>query len=226
MGEDQALQLKKLLGIGLSLHSDSSQDANYFGRSASKSPIENEDSSVHGPTSDNDMQDSDSGNDVQAPSDVPIEESVGWKMLSRMGWKNGQGIGLRGEGRIEPVVANEVAHACKGVGLHHASEFLTLEKPKKRLNEMESWEAGGALDCTLVCTCTVDRRLHSYQPSLSVSHKADQRTPQKIINCCDFFVSQNMNHEEYESYESFFVSQKNMNHGSQFARDGETSRLQ
>jgi hypothetical protein len=154
MGEDQALQLKKLLGIACTLHTTgSSQDEN-FGRCGSKSPIENDDSSMHGPTSDNDMQDSDSAN--EAPTDVPIEESVGWKMLSRMGWKNGQGIGLRGEGRIEPVVASEVAHACKGVGLHHASEFLTLGNPKKRLNEMESWEAGGGAllhSCILALSC-------------------------------------------------------------------------
>lgn len=78
-----------------------------------------------------------------APEDT-IKNSVGFKMLGRMGWKEGKGIGLRGDGRLDPVFAcNKDEYGVKGAGLRHLSEALMLQgKNRKRPEDMESWERG------------------------------------------------------------------------------------
>lgn len=54
--------------------------------------------------------------DLPASVHRPIkEENVGRKMLEKMGWKEGQGLGREGEGRLEPVTV-EVRDSLRGLG--------------------------------------------------------------------------------------------------------------
>ena len=46
------------------------------------------------------------------------EENVGRKMLEKMGWKEGEGLGREGAGRLEPVRIYECFF-----GLGHRSQF-------------------------------------------------------------------------------------------------------
>ncbi|CED84482.1 RNA-binding protein RBM5 and related proteins, contain G-patch and RRM domains [Phaffia rhodozyma] len=52
------------------------------------------------------------------PPPVPLgqdQNNVGNKMLAKMGWKDGQGLGISGEGRVDPVQALQFAHSA-GLG--------------------------------------------------------------------------------------------------------------
>ncbi|XP_022799308.1 angiogenic factor with G patch and FHA domains 1-like [Stylophora pistillata] len=54
--------------------------------------------------------------DLPASVHRPIkEENVGRKMLEKMGWKEGEGLGREGEGRLEPVTV-EVRDSLRGLG--------------------------------------------------------------------------------------------------------------
>jgi hypothetical protein len=133
----EALELKRLLGIGgigCIQPADSIHGA-LLSRSHSTSPIHHADM--------NEKKD-DSENHPEVATEMPMKDSLGWKMLTKMGWKSGQGIGIRGEGRIEPVLPknDDALHGGKCAGLHHASEVLSLENNRKPLHELESWEAG------------------------------------------------------------------------------------
>lgn len=72
--------------------------------------------------------------------DKPIERgNVGHRLLERMGWKAGQGLGKSGTGRIEPIVPQGVPDGERsGLGtVTYVSTFDTLADAsgEKELNQ-------------------------------------------------------------------------------------------
>eukprot|EP01134_Creolimax_fragrantissima_P002847 CFRG2847T1 len=86
------------------------------------------------------LGDLDLDNTEQSSMDKPIPETnVGYKLLLKMGWKDGNGLGLKGDGRKEPVRLNEKLGAM-GLGrwtMEINTAELATENRKKLFSEME-----------------------------------------------------------------------------------------
>jgi hypothetical protein len=80
-------------------------------------------------------------------------------MLTRMGWKNGRGLGYHEDGTSKSLLSLEDTNGCNGFGLRHVSDRCTLDP--RTVKVMESWEIGlqritlpwrgwGSVQCTQV----------------------------------------------------------------------------
>ncbi|EKX55009.1 hypothetical protein GUITHDRAFT_160583 [Guillardia theta CCMP2712] len=71
-----------------------------------------------------------------------VRNSVGFALLLKMGWKEGEGLGLHKQGRRDPIIV-DAEEREPYAGLAHASEvnpFSKLNSNKKAIHELESWE--------------------------------------------------------------------------------------
>ena len=60
-------------------------------------------------------------------------------MLTRMGWKEGRGLGYHEDGASTSPLSLEDKNGCNGFGLRHVSDRCTIDPTAKF---MESWEIG------------------------------------------------------------------------------------
>ena len=73
-----------------------------------------------------------------------VRNSVGFALLLKMGWKEGEGLGLHKQGRRDPIIV-DAEEREPYAGLAHASEvnpYSKLNSNKKAIHELESWEIG------------------------------------------------------------------------------------
>eukprot|EP00960_Hanusia_phi_P007178 204202-Hanusia_phi.AAC.1 len=74
----------------------------------------------------------------------PVKNSIGFALLMKMGWKEGDGLGLHKQGRRDPIIV-DAEEREPYAGLAHASEVNPFSKSnanKKAIHELESWEIG------------------------------------------------------------------------------------
>jgi hypothetical protein len=71
---------------------------------------------------------------------VADDENKGWKMLLRMGWKKGKGLGSYEDGVSSSNLISEDVNGRHGFGLRHASDRSVLQSTP--LPPLESWDLG------------------------------------------------------------------------------------
>ena len=71
---------------------------------------------------------------------IADEQNKGWKMLLRMGWKKGKGLGCYEDGPSFPNLVGEDISGRQGFGLCHASERRALDDSSEK--PVDSWELG------------------------------------------------------------------------------------
>jgi hypothetical protein len=106
-----------------------------------------------------------------ASIDTPLtSNNPGFRMLMKMGWKTGQGLGSKGQGRVDPVA---LAPACNKLGLVSGhSSFTASSIPLRFLRTI----VGIACACSAQTRQLTHSRRRAHQDFYSMQSRTSVRT--------------------------------------------------